>query len=76
MDEIAAIASASKQTLYKHFSDKRRLFEQVITDDIDRAEDRSEPRAAARRRPTHGGSALQLAGLVDTPDQGDVLRQR
>jgi AcrR family transcriptional regulator len=59
MDEIAAIASASKQTLYKHFSDKRRLFEQVITEDIDRAEDRSEPLMRALREADDVEAALR-----------------
>jgi AcrR family transcriptional regulator len=34
MDEVAALAAVSKQTVYKHFSDKRRLFEAIITGDI------------------------------------------
>ena len=29
-DEVAAMASVSKQTLYKHFADKQRLFAEVI----------------------------------------------
>ena len=29
-DEVAALAAVSKQTLYKHFPDKRRLFAEVI----------------------------------------------
>src|SRR3984893_2023904 len=31
MDEIAAIASVSKQTVYKHFTDKATLFNELIT---------------------------------------------
>jgi TetR/AcrR family transcriptional regulator, mexJK operon transcriptional repressor len=31
-DEVAARASVSKQTLYKHFADKQRLFAEVILD--------------------------------------------
>ena len=38
MDEIAALAEVGKQTVYKHFSDKRQLFAEIIlatTDQVD-----------------------------------------
>ncbi|MFC4857932.1 TetR/AcrR family transcriptional regulator [Actinophytocola glycyrrhizae] len=38
MDEVAALAAVSKQTVYKQFSDKRRLFEAIITGDISTTE--------------------------------------
>jgi TetR/AcrR family transcriptional repressor of mexJK operon len=38
MDEVAALAAVSKQTVYKHFADKRRLFTAIITGDINAAE--------------------------------------
>src|ERR1700694_3508478 len=31
MDQVAATASVSKQTVYKHFSDKEALFREVVT---------------------------------------------
>ena len=34
MDEVAARAGVSKQTVYAHFSDKPRLFEELIKSDI------------------------------------------
>jgi TetR/AcrR family transcriptional regulator, mexJK operon transcriptional repressor len=42
MDEIAALAAVSKQTIYKQFADKRRLFTDIIVDTIDQAEESSE----------------------------------
>jgi AcrR family transcriptional regulator len=38
MDEVAALAAVSKQTVYKHFADKERLFTAIITGDIGAAE--------------------------------------
>lgn len=38
MDEVAAAASASKQTLYKHFHDKERLFEAVVLRTAERSD--------------------------------------
>ena len=32
MDQVAATAAVSKQTVYKHFSDKEALFREVVTD--------------------------------------------
>jgi TetR/AcrR family transcriptional regulator, mexJK operon transcriptional repressor len=38
MDQIAALAAVSKQTVYKQFADKERLFTEIITGDIAEAE--------------------------------------
>jgi TetR/AcrR family transcriptional repressor of mexJK operon len=38
MDEVAALAAVSKQTVYKHFADKKRLFTAIVTGDISATE--------------------------------------
>jgi TetR/AcrR family transcriptional regulator, mexJK operon transcriptional repressor len=38
MDDVAARAAVSKQTVYKHFVDKERLFTAIITGDIEATE--------------------------------------
>jgi TetR/AcrR family transcriptional regulator, mexJK operon transcriptional repressor len=38
MDEVAALAAVSKQTVYKHFADKKGLFTAIVTGEIDDAE--------------------------------------
>jgi TetR/AcrR family transcriptional repressor of mexJK operon len=39
MDEIAALAVVSKQTVYKHFEDKQRLFTEIVLSTVDEASD-------------------------------------
>ena len=38
MDEVAALAGVSKQTVYKHFADKQSLFTALIVGEIDATE--------------------------------------
>ena len=47
MDDVAARAEVSKQTVYKQFADKQRLFVEVITSDVGRDEATVEARMAA-----------------------------
>jgi TetR/AcrR family transcriptional regulator, mexJK operon transcriptional repressor len=37
MDEIARLAAVSKQTVYKHFADKQRLFFKIVTSTLNDA---------------------------------------
>ena len=54
MDEIAALAAVSKQTVYKHFADKERLFAEIVIGTVDEASDRVGDEVA--RPPRHRGS--------------------
>ncbi len=47
MDDVAARARVSKQTVYKHFRDKRGLFTELLTGDMARADDAVAGLAAA-----------------------------
>ena len=59
MDEVAALAAVSKQTIYKHFADKPRLFSSIVTGDI-----------AATEALTHA----MVAALADSEDVEADLR--
>ena len=53
MDQIAAAAAVSKQTVYKHFGDKRELLLAIVTDAVEA---------------TVTSFAARIAGLADTAD--------
>jgi AcrR family transcriptional regulator len=56
MDQVAALAAVSKQTVYKHFADKKRLFTAVVTDQITATEALTQTMVAAL------GASDDLAG--------------
>jgi TetR/AcrR family transcriptional repressor of mexJK operon len=72
MDEIAALAAVSKQTVYKHFADKESLFSEIVTgtvkevsdpvyDEVRKLEDSGDVEADLR------GLARRLLGRVMQP---------
>ena len=60
MDDVAARAAVSKQTVYKNFADKQRLFTEVITSDVGRLE---------------ASTQAQMAAMPDSTDPAADLRR-
>src|SRR6516165_209016 len=60
MDQIAAAASVSKQTVYKQFTDKRSLFREIVTGTVAEISD---------------PVADQIAGLRNSTDLAADLRE-
>src|SRR5919106_7034540 len=53
MDEVAAVAQVSKQTVYKHFADKQTLFSEILAGDMEkRAHELVEALSATEGDPT------------------------
>ena len=59
MDQVAALAAVSKQTVYKHFGDKYRLFREIVLEVT----------------PTVDSFVARLAGLQQTQDLERDLRE-
>ena len=62
MDQVAALAAVSKQTVYKHFADKERLFSELVVATV---RDASDPVAAeVLDLPDSGDLAADLRDLA------------
>lgn len=65
MDEVASLARVSKQTVYKHFADKERLFVEIVTSAVNEVSD-----------PVHA-EVLELADSGDVEaDLRDLARRQ
>jgi TetR/AcrR family transcriptional repressor of mexJK operon len=65
MDEIAALAGVSKQTVYKHFADKQRLFSEIVSSTVDEVSEAVHAEVLE----------LEDSGDVDA-DLGDLARRQ
>jgi TetR/AcrR family transcriptional regulator, mexJK operon transcriptional repressor len=59
MDDVAARAAVSKQTVYKNFADKQRLFTEVITTDVGRVGAATQARISAMPDSTNVAADLK-----------------
>ena len=62
MDEIAALAAVSKQTVYKHFADKERLFSEIVVATVSEISD--PVHEEVRRLEDSGDVEADLRGLA------------
>jgi len=78
MDDIAATAAVSKQTVYKHFADKRQLFADVVLATTDQVTATAQMVSAALEDTTNLEQGLsELArSLLTTLMQPELLRLR
>ena len=79
MDDVAARAAVSKQTVYKHFADKQRLFTEVITSDVGRTGDAAEAQMAAMPDSTDVATDLRAFArwhLADVMQPGRLRLRR
>ncbi|HEX3873726.1 MAG TPA: TetR/AcrR family transcriptional regulator [Solirubrobacteraceae bacterium] len=79
MDEIARLAEVSKQTVYKSFGDKQRLFTEIVTAVTDRSDEILDRMTAilddcVRLEPTLTDVAVYFAGAVLQPELVRIRR--
>lgn len=78
MDDVAAHAQVSKQTVYAHFVDKPRLFDELITGDITHSETSTHPLIEAMPRSDNVERDLRTFARAHLADvmQPELLRMR
>ncbi len=77
MDDIAAAAKVSKQTIYTHFRDKEQLFEQLVLGNVERVEGFASAIAEVARADDLEAALRRLArGYARTVITPEVLRLR
>ena len=77
MDEVAALAAVSKQTVYKHFADKESLFSEIVTGTVDEVGDPNTRRCStSRQRRPRGRPARPRAPAAPRVMQPRVLQLR
>jgi TetR/AcrR family transcriptional regulator, mexJK operon transcriptional repressor len=78
MEQIATVARVSKQTVYRHFSDKEALFNAIVTATVNEASDTVA--AAVHELPDSGDLAADLRALarreLELVMQPQILRLR
>jgi TetR/AcrR family transcriptional repressor of mexJK operon len=78
MDDVAAAARISKQTIYTHFADKEALFTDLVFGNADRADEFAQGLVQAVRDATDARTALRELGrrYIHIVARPDVLRLR
>jgi TetR/AcrR family transcriptional repressor of mexJK operon len=76
MDEVAAVASVSKQTVYKHFRDKEALFHELIIATVQRSGEVADAPVLPGERPWEDELRAYARVLLHGVMQPRVLRLR
>jgi len=78
MDDIAAAAAVSKPTVYRHFTDKERLFVAIVLDTLDRIGDpfRDQVHALATSAAVEADLRALAGSYLETVTRPEVIRLR